>query len=130
MAGDIHIEHQRLHGMGEALYEAAKKRFGPLSLRTYAPVGAHQDLLPYLVRRLLENGSNTSFVYRLLDDDISPEMVARDPITLVEAQPGPQSAHPVARDLYGDRAEQPGPWTSLSPPSVRGCRRFATPASR
>ena len=61
------FEFQRLHGMGEALYGAAKagKR-----VRVYAPVGAHKDLLPYLVRRLLENGANTSFVHSFLDPDV------------------------------------------------------------
>jgi len=108
MAGDIPIEHQRLHGMGEALYEAAEKRFGPLRLRVYAPVGAHEDLLPYLVRRLLENGANTSFVHLLLDDDTPPEQVARDPITLVEAQPGPHPRIPLPRELYGDRRNSEG----------------------
>jgi RHH-type proline utilization regulon transcriptional repressor/proline dehydrogenase/delta 1-pyrroline-5-carboxylate dehydrogenase len=108
MAGDIRIEHQRLHGMGDALYEAAEKRFGPLSLRTYAPVGAHEDLLPYLVRRLLENGANTSFVHLLLDDETPPELVARDPITLVEMQPGPHPRIPLPRDMYGDRLNSEG----------------------
>ncbi|MDB5739250.1 MAG: bifunctional proline dehydrogenase/pyrroline-5-carboxylate dehydrogenase, partial [Alphaproteobacteria bacterium] len=114
MAGEIRIEHQRLHGMGDALYEAAEKRFGPLSLRTYAPVGAHEDLLPYLVRRLLENGANTSFVHLLLDDDTPPELVARDPITLVEVQPGPHPRIPLPRDLYGDRLNSEGVDVSIA----------------
>jgi RHH-type proline utilization regulon transcriptional repressor/proline dehydrogenase/delta 1-pyrroline-5-carboxylate dehydrogenase len=77
-------EYQRLHGMGEALYLAAKF---PAPVRVYAPVGGHEDLLPYLVRRLLENGANTSFVHSFLDDDVSPDLVAADPITRVEAAP-------------------------------------------
>ena len=97
------IEHQRLHGMGETLYAAATDMFGPLTLRTYAPVGAHEDLLPYLVRRLLENGANTSFVHLLLDDDTPPEAVAADPISQVEAQPGPHPRIRLPRDMYGDR---------------------------
>ena len=60
----VAVEFQRLHGMGEALYDAAAERSGRLRLRVYAPVGEHEDLLPYLVRRLLENGANTSFVAR------------------------------------------------------------------
>ena len=66
MAGErgVAVELQRLHGMGEALYDAAAQRFGPLSLRVYAPVGEHEDLLPYLVRRLLENGANTVLCIR------------------------------------------------------------------
>jgi len=108
MAGSVTIEHQRLHGMGEALYAAADESFGPLTLRTYAPVGAHEDLLPYLVRRLLENGANTSFVHLLLDDDTPPEQVAADPITRVEAQPGPHPRIPLPRQMYGDRLNSLG----------------------
>ena len=108
MAGSVAIEHQRLHGMGEALYDAAGELFGPLTLRTYAPVGAHEDLLPYLVRRLLENGANTSFVHLLLDDDTPPEKVAADPITRVEAQPGPHPRIPLPRAMYGDRLNSLG----------------------
>jgi RHH-type proline utilization regulon transcriptional repressor/proline dehydrogenase/delta 1-pyrroline-5-carboxylate dehydrogenase len=117
MAAGIPIEHQRLHGMGDVLYAAAAERFGSLSLRTYAPVGAHEDLLPYLVRRLLENGANTSFVHLLLDDETPPEMVATDPITLVEAQPGPHRRIALPRDMYGDRRNSAGP--DLSIVSVR-----------
>jgi RHH-type transcriptional regulator, proline utilization regulon repressor / proline dehydrogenase / delta 1-pyrroline-5-carboxylate dehydrogenase len=108
MAASTPIEHQRLHGMGETLYAAAAETFGPLSLRTYAPVGAHEDLLPYLVRRLLENGANTSFVHLLLDDDTPPEKVAADPITRVEAQPGPHPRIPLPRAMYGDRLNSLG----------------------
>ena len=61
-------EFQRLHGMGEALYAGAAERYGAMKLRVYAPVGGHEELLPYLVRRLLENGANTSFVHALLDE--------------------------------------------------------------
>src|SRR5208282_4438425 len=74
------FEFQRLHGMGEALYAAAADRFGAFPLRVYAPVGGHEDLLPYLVRRLLENGANTSFVHALLDEDVAPEAVVGDPV--------------------------------------------------
>ena len=103
------IEHQRLHGMGETLYRAAADQFGPLSIRVYAPVGAHEDLLPYLVRRLLENGANTSFVHLLFDDETPPQDVARDPITAVEASGGaPNPRIPGPRDLYGDRVNSEG----------------------
>jgi RHH-type proline utilization regulon transcriptional repressor/proline dehydrogenase/delta 1-pyrroline-5-carboxylate dehydrogenase len=78
------FEFQRLHGMGEALYAAAK---AGNKVRVYAPVGAHKDLLPYLVRRLLENGANTSFVHSFLDPDVPAEQVVADPITKVEAGP-------------------------------------------
>ncbi len=71
-------EFQRLHGMGEALHDLVKTGEGT-RCRIYAPVGAHRDLLAYLVRRLLENGANSSFVNRIVDGDIPPEAVATDP---------------------------------------------------
>ena len=95
-------EFQRLHGMGEALYAGAKDRYGAFPLRVYAPVGSHEDLLPYLVRRLLENGANTSFVHALLDEKTPVEKVVSDPITTVEASGGaPHARIPLPVDLYG-----------------------------
>jgi len=95
-------EFQRLHGMGEALYGAARDRYGDFPLRVYAPVGSHEDLLPYLVRRLLENGANTSFVHALLDEKTPVSKVVVDPITAVEAAgAGPHPRIPLPRDLYG-----------------------------
>lgn len=67
MAGNRHHEFQRLHGMGQELYDTILSEAGAKSVRIYAPIGAHKDLLPYLVRRLLENGANTSFVHKLVD---------------------------------------------------------------
>tara|TARA_R110000868_G_scaffold2384_10_gene17785 strand:+ start:10121 stop:13264 length:3144 start_codon:yes stop_codon:yes gene_type:complete len=78
-AGVETYEFQRLHGMGEPLYHAAHETYGDRKVRVYAPVGSHEDLLPYLVRRLLENGANTSFVYSFLDPDVPAEDVARGP---------------------------------------------------
>lgn len=89
-------EFQRLHGMGEALYRAAKPG---RRTRIYAPVGAHEDLLPYLVRRLLENGANTSFVHRFLDDDVPPEDVARSPFS--DEPPTRHPRIPLPQDLFG-----------------------------
>ncbi len=97
-AGRTDFEFQRLHGMGEALYAAAEPQ---LPVRVYAPVGGHEDLLPYLVRRLLENGANTSFVHSFLDDDVSPELVAADPITTLEARPRRHPRLPPPPQLYG-----------------------------
>src|SRR6185295_3521757 len=78
------------------------ERYGEFPLRVYAPVGSHEDLLPYLVRRLLENGANTSFVYALLDAKTPIEKVVVDPITAVEAAgAGPHPRIPLPRDLYG-----------------------------
>ncbi|MDF1728766.1 MAG: bifunctional proline dehydrogenase/L-glutamate gamma-semialdehyde dehydrogenase PutA, partial [Sulfitobacter sp.] len=71
-------EFQRLHGMGETLHSLVMKRHGT-RCRIYAPVGAHRDLLAYLVRRLLENGANSSFVNQIVDEDVPAEVVAADP---------------------------------------------------
>ena len=73
------FEFQRLHGMGEALHDIILKSEGT-RCRIYAPVGAHRDLLAYLVRRLLENGANSSFVNQIVDESVPPEEVARDPV--------------------------------------------------
>jgi len=103
-AGDNReYEYQRLHGMGVELYDEVlgDDRFVN-ACRVYAPVGAHKDLLPYLVRRLLENGANTSFVNRIVDESISPEEVVTDP--LVELAALTQIPHPkipLPKHLYG-----------------------------
>ncbi len=101
---DAKYEFQRLHGMGEALYRAAKigRR-----VRIYAPVGAHEDLLPYLVRRLLENGANTSFVHRFLDEDVPAEDVARSPFSIEGPQKHTGIRLPI--DMFGEsRANSKG----------------------
>ena len=98
----VGIEFQRLHGMGEALYAAADDLYDGVTVRAYAPVGGHEDLLPYLVRRLLENGANTSFVHVLLDERTPPEAVIVDPIQVVAAHPGPHPRIPTPRHLYGE----------------------------
>ncbi len=79
------FEFQRLHGMGMELYDAVLATSGA-ACRVYAPVGSHEDLLPYLVRRLLENGANSSFVNRIADADVSIEEVIADPLTICDAQ--------------------------------------------
>ncbi|TIP06319.1 MAG: bifunctional proline dehydrogenase/L-glutamate gamma-semialdehyde dehydrogenase PutA [Mesorhizobium sp.] len=89
------FEFQRLHGMGEALHETVRQAEGT-RCRIYAPVGAHSDLLAYLVRRLLENGANSSFVHQLTDEEVEPEEIARDPFTVVEMQ-GPAANPAIAR---------------------------------
>ena len=78
------FEFQRLHGMGEALHDIVREAAGT-RCRIYAPVGAHRDLLAYLVRRLLENGANSSFVNQIVDKDLDPRAIAADPIAAVEA---------------------------------------------
>ncbi len=97
-AGRTDYEFQRLHGMGVALYKAAGRE---RAVRIYAPVGAHQDLLPYLVRRLLENGANTSFVHSFLDEDVPAERIATDPYTLLSAAPSRHPRIPPPPALYG-----------------------------
>ena len=106
-----HYEFQRLHGMGDALYGAVKTGH---PVRTYAPVGAHEDLLPYLVRRLLENGANTSFVHRFLDEDVLPEDVARSPF---EAKTDRHPMIPKPSDLFEGRVNSTG--LDVSQASVR-----------
>jgi RHH-type proline utilization regulon transcriptional repressor/proline dehydrogenase/delta 1-pyrroline-5-carboxylate dehydrogenase len=89
------FELQRLHGMGEGIYREVLKN--PLiACRVYAPVGAHKDLLAYLVRRLLENGANSSFVHQLADESVGMDELLISPLRL-EAQ----SALPLPPDLFG-----------------------------
>jgi RHH-type transcriptional regulator, proline utilization regulon repressor / proline dehydrogenase / delta 1-pyrroline-5-carboxylate dehydrogenase len=76
------FEFQRLHGMGQGLFERLVRDEG-YHCRIYAPVGGHRDLLAYLVRRLLENGANSSFVHQLADDDVSEEELLADPVEKV-----------------------------------------------
>lgn len=84
MAGDNEgYEVQRLHGMGESLHHAISNKYGVHS-RVYAPIGSHKELLAYLMRRLLENGANSSFINHLFDESISPESLASDVFTKVE----------------------------------------------
>ncbi|MEO0772042.1 MAG: bifunctional proline dehydrogenase/L-glutamate gamma-semialdehyde dehydrogenase PutA [Pseudomonadota bacterium] len=97
MAGDKEAyEFQRLHGMGEALHTIVMYREAT-RCRIYAPVGAHRDLLAYLVRRLLENGANSSFVNQIVDEDVPPEVVARDPFEALEDANAPL---PAGTDLF------------------------------
>jgi RHH-type proline utilization regulon transcriptional repressor/proline dehydrogenase/delta 1-pyrroline-5-carboxylate dehydrogenase len=97
------FEFQRLHGMGEELYAELTDPAGRgLPCRVYAPVGSHEDLLPYLVRRLLENGANTSFVNRIVDESLPVDEVVGDPLADVERLgPGPHPRIPAPRALFG-----------------------------
>jgi len=96
------FEFQRLHGMGESLHDTVLSRSGT-RCRIYAPVGAHQDLLAYLVRRLLENGANSSFVNQIVDTRIEPETIARDPFEAVAVLNQQIASTVIARpsELYG-----------------------------
>ncbi len=109
------IEFQRLHGMGETLHELARKRDGHRR-RIYAPVGVHKDLLAYLVRRLLENGANSSFVHRILDKSIPPQEIAADPVAAVEAaEPLSHPAIPLPKDLYAPERRNSRGWNLMDP---------------
>ncbi len=89
------FELQRLHGMGEGVYREVLKN--PLiACRVYAPVGAHKDLLAYLVRRLLENGANSSFVHQLADESVGMQELLISPLRLT-----PEPSLPLPRDIFG-----------------------------
>ena len=104
MAEGRDFEFQRLHGMGEHLYaEVIGKDKMQVPCRVYAPVGSHEDLLPYLVRRLLENGANSSFVNRITDASLPPAELVADPIAHVAALPVKAHPHiPTPSALFGD----------------------------
>jgi RHH-type transcriptional regulator, proline utilization regulon repressor / proline dehydrogenase / delta 1-pyrroline-5-carboxylate dehydrogenase len=102
------FEFQRLHGMGEGLHERLVRDLG-YNCRTYAPVGGHKDLLAYLVRRLLENGANSSFVHQLADPTVDEATLLADPaahITKVEGRPHP--AIPLPANIFPGRANSRG----------------------
>lgn len=103
-------EFQKLHGMGDDLYaEVIPADRLDVPCRVYAPVGSHEDLLPYLVRRLLENGANSSFVNRITDENVAIEELVRDPVEAVAAFdviPHPRIPLPV--DLYRSHAALAG----------------------
>ena len=99
------FEFQRLHGMGEALHAELIRREG-VRARVYAPVGAHRDLLAYLVRRLLENGANSSFVSQLLDRDVDIDTVISDPHAALASPPNTVPRKP--SELFGTRRNSRG----------------------
>lgn len=102
MAGDAGcFEFQRLHGMGEALYEQLAKDHPDIAYRTYAPVGSHRDLLAYLVRRLLENGANSSFVAQAADYRVPvPALLQRPADAIVRPQAAAHPKIPLPADLF------------------------------
>jgi len=105
-------EFQCLHGMGEPLYsQVVGKENLDRPCRIYAPVGTHETLLAYLVRRLLENGANSSFVNRIADPAVPVEDMVADPVEVVRAMPNPGARHdliPLAADLYPGRRNSDG----------------------
>jgi RHH-type proline utilization regulon transcriptional repressor/proline dehydrogenase/delta 1-pyrroline-5-carboxylate dehydrogenase len=105
------FEFQRLHGMGEEVYAALRRVEGnnPTPVRIYAPVGGHKELLAYLVRRLLENGANTSFVNRMGDAGIPAADLVSDPVAeLAALHPRRNPAIPLPRDIFGARVNSAG----------------------
>lgn len=103
LANVTQFEFQCLHGMGYTLYDqvVGKKNLN-IPCRVYAPVGGHEDLLAYLVRRLLENGANSSFVNRIIDEKIPVSEIIMDPVKkLSETEQKPHPAIPLPRNLYG-----------------------------
>jgi RHH-type proline utilization regulon transcriptional repressor/proline dehydrogenase/delta 1-pyrroline-5-carboxylate dehydrogenase len=110
LAGDSsEFEFQRLHGMGDALYAQLHADKPALALRTYAPVGSHRDLLAYLVRRLLENGANSSFVAQAADDSIPVTSLLQRPEQIIASPDRARSANlPLPDDLYLPRINSRG----------------------
>src|SRR5262249_10424844 len=100
--GTAGYEFQRLHGMGETLYEALLDDLPDLTCRVYAPVGGYSDLLAYLVRRLLENGANSSFVSVAADPNVPIEAILRRPQRWIADESYARHSHiPLPRDLFG-----------------------------
>jgi RHH-type transcriptional regulator, proline utilization regulon repressor / proline dehydrogenase / delta 1-pyrroline-5-carboxylate dehydrogenase len=124
LAGGREFEFQRLHGMGEELYDepaGLERHLGdePTPVRIYAPVGSHKELLAYLVRRLLENGANSSFVNRIADEQVSIDELVRDPVAELEAlQPKRNPKIVLPGDLFG-AARRNSAGVDLSDPLVR-----------
>ena len=101
------FEFQKLLGMGDALYEALLAEH-PVACRVYAPVGSFTDLLPYLVRRLLENGANTSFVHQIADPAVPLQALVADPLAAIPKPYAPNERIPLPRHLYADRLNSLG----------------------
>ena len=124
LAGGKPLEFQRLHGMGEGLYEelaSLEREMGQpqTPVRIYAPVGSHKELLAYLVRRLLENGANSSFVNRIADDEIPLEALVRDPVAELSAMtPKRNAAIALPSAIFG-KGRRNSAGCDLSDPLVR-----------
>ena len=108
LSKESEFEFQKLLGMGDALYEALLAEHPDIAVRVYAPVGSFTDLLPYLVRRLLENGANTSFVHQIADPDVPLEDLVADPIDQLPEPYVPDPRIPLPRDIYPDRKNSLG----------------------
>ena len=124
LAGTTEFEFQRLHGMGEDVYAElarleAEAGTARTPVRIYAPVGGHKDLLAYLVRRLLENGANSSFVNRMADAQVPATELVGDPVVeLAALVPRRNPAIPLPGDIFPERQNSAG--LDLADPLVRG----------
>jgi RHH-type transcriptional regulator, proline utilization regulon repressor / proline dehydrogenase / delta 1-pyrroline-5-carboxylate dehydrogenase len=121
MKGRQDFEFQCLHGMGQTIYDQLLRQATTdtestdLYCRVYAPVGSHKDLLPYLVRRLLENGANTSFVNQIMQQDLPIAAITKDPMTILdqdlkalsERVPLPRSLYLPRKNSYGEDLSDP-----------------------
>jgi RHH-type proline utilization regulon transcriptional repressor/proline dehydrogenase/delta 1-pyrroline-5-carboxylate dehydrogenase len=108
LAGDSEFELQRLQGMGDALHDGVRAQYPQLQYRIYAPIGEHRELLPYLVRRLLENGANTSFIHQLFDPAIAIGQLARHPLRALR-ESNQHRALPLPAELFQpERINSPG----------------------
>ena len=120
LAAGREFEFQRLHGMGEDVYETLAEEEGdhPTRVRIYAPVGGHKDLLAYLVRRLLENGANSSFVNRMADAEVPVTELTTDPVRdLAALEPKRNPAIPLPAHIFPNRLNSAG--VDLADPLVR-----------
>src|SRR5438874_6170230 len=130
--GRADFEFQRLHGMGEALYDQiVTGETSGRPCRVYAPVGSHEDLLAYLVRRLLENGANTSFVNRIVDEREPIDDIVADPIARLARLPvKPHPRIPAPRDLFRPVRRNSQGLDLADPPSLQALREGLAAALR
>ena len=106
LAEDNDYEFQRLYGMGELLFKSASKVLGlSKNPSVYAPIGSYKDLLPYLVRRLLENGANSSFINRLLDPETDPEWLSKNPYLKMDEE---RREIPLPKKIFTNRENSSG----------------------
>ena len=122
------FEFQRLHGMGQALHQNLMDTHGTCC-RIYAPVGAHHDLLAYLVRRLLENGANSSFVHQILNDQVAPGIIAADPFHKVMNFPTGVTSRGIVQpaDLFSPGRRNSAGWDPSDPVNLARIDRARDP---
>ena len=126
--GRTGFELQRLHGMGEALHESVRAAYGT-RCRIYAPAGVHHDLLAYLVRRLLENGANSSFVNQIVDESVTAEEIARDPVRAIETYGGAVASPAIAppAEIFAPNRRNAKGWDLADPLTVEAIEAAREP---